>query len=786
MDREPLKNAGEANFEKLCDYLRAAGDAAKIKPSFSQLYQEFITRFPKNRLQNLSLDEYCVGKKDRTTFCWWIERGLQSVLGRYMPGTSRGHIIYFMPDGTVYKNRLLENLSDQAALEYTLKIQSAIAAADVNSDLGWIDNENQLYARAGVENRVTIGDGRKLRLLAVYNPENFLPISSSEHLGYFLTLFGANATEVPALDRPVARSQMLSKIFSRAQQNVPGITPYGFMRALYTTDLKPPKRSNPTPQEDEFTVEDVGEVMEAQPLNQILFGPPGTGKTYSTIDAALKILDHEFLIEKADNRSAIKARFDEYVKNQQVCFVTFHQSFSYEDFVEGISAVIPDGEAESSAGGLPYEIKDGVFLQICDHAKRNETLDEELGVRDGAKIWKISIEESNSSGETRQYCFKHGEARIGWSRIGDIRTTDLSAPEYKLGTNAQSSITNFGCDIVKGDVLLCFGSLSQICAVGVVTGDYEFTPKVPVGVREDYIHKLPVKWLATDLKFDITTLNHGRGLTLKTVYQLSRIKWPSLQDALIKEGVALGNQIKAVEKNNKPYVLIVDEINRGNISRIFGELITLIEPSKRIGADEELTVTLPYSKLPFGVPDNLYIIGTMNTSDRSLAGMDVALRRRFTFIEMPPKYRELNEIDIDGVNVGELLKVINERIEVLLGRDYCIGHAYFMDLQKSASLSALAAIFKNKILPLLQEYFFEDWQRIRWVLNDHRKPKKDYQFITEHELAADTLFGAGVVDNPHKLYRIQDTAFDSALSFVGILDASKLGLAKVSGNEAVQ
>lgn len=524
-----------------------------------------------------------------------------------------------------------------------------------------------------------------------------------------------------------------------------------------------------------------------EPLNQILFGPPGTGKTYSTIDAALKVVDFNFYFENAKDRTALKARFDEYVKNQQICSVTFHQSFSYEDFVEGISAVILDGEAELKTGGLSYEIKDGIFLQICDQAKRNETLDQELGVREGAKIWKISIEESNSSGETRQYCFKHGEARIGWSGIGDIRTTDLSAPEYKLGTNAQSSISNFGCDIVKGDVLLCFGSLSQICAVGVVTGEYEYTPKVPVGVREDYIHKLPVNWLATDLKFDITALNQGRGLTLKTVYQLSRIKWPSLQDALIKEGVALGSQIKSVEKNKKPYVLIIDEINRGNISRIFGELITLIEPSKRIGADEELRVTLPYSKVPFGVPDNLYIIGTMNTSDRSLAGMDVALRRRFTFIDMPPKYDELNKIDnIEGVNVGELLKVINERIEVLLGRDYCIGHAYFMDLQKGASLNALAGIFRNKILPLLQEYFFEDWQRIRWVLNDHRKPKKDYQFITEHELAADTLFGAGVVDNSRKLYRVQDTAFESALSFVGIIDGSTLGLAKTAADEAAQ
>jgi 5-methylcytosine-specific restriction protein B len=249
----------------------------------------------------------------------------------------------------------------------------------------------------------------------------------------------------------------------------------------------------------------------------------------------------------------------------------------------------------------------------------------------------------------------------------------------------------------------------------------------------------------------------------------------------------LGNSPESTDvgANQTPRVLIIDEINRGNISKIFGELITLIEPSKRACEKEVLEVILPYSQKPFSVPSNIYIIGTMNTSDRSLAGMDIALRRRFTFIEMQPEYEALKKITIEGVNIGELLEKINERIEALLGRDYCIGHAYLIDLQKNASLNQLAGIFKNRIMPLLQEYFFEDWQRIRWVLNDHRKPK-EYQFITEHELKADALFGADVVDNSRKLYRVQHAAFKSVLSFLGVLDVSKLSPSTVSGDEAAQ
>ncbi|TNO40491.1 endonuclease, partial [Campylobacter jejuni] len=178
----------------------------------------------------------------------------------------------------------------------------------------------------------------------------------------------------------------------------------------------------------------------------------------------------------------------------------------------------------------------------------------------------------------------------------------------------------------------------------------------------------------------------------------------------------------------KSYIIIIDEINRGNVSKIFGELITLIEPSKRIGEKEELKVTLPYSGEKFGVPKNVYIIGTMNTADRSITSLDTALRRRFEFVEMMPDVSKLS-MDCEGINLQELLKAINTRIEYLLDREKTIGHAFFVSVE---NLNDLKSIFQNKIIPLLQEYFYNDYALINAVLNDNGmifEDKKDDKYL---------------------------------------------------------
>ncbi len=233
------------------------------------------------------------------------------------------------------------------------------------------------------------------------------------------------------------------------------------------------------------------------------------------------------------------------------------------------------------------------------------------------------------------------------------------------------------------------------------------------------------------------------------------------------------NEIKNNEKQPlKNYILIIDEINRGNISKIFGELITFIEPSKRIGADEEIKVKLPYSNDDFGVPQNLYILGTMNTADRSIALMDTALRRRFEFIEMLPDLEVLNDLLVDGINIKLMLEKINQRVEYLYDKDHTIGHAYFISLKENATLKELENIFKNKIIPLLQEYFYDDWEKIRLVLGDNQKDE-NYQFIKAKKYDIKSLFGDKNndlldIDEIPKIYEINKDAFGKPESYVKI------------------
>lgn len=500
------------------------------------------------------------------------------------------------------------------------------------------------------------------------------------------------------------------------------------------------------------------------PLNQILFGPPGTGKTYATIEAALEVLDPQWLSTHLKSRVALKMRFDELVQNGQIRFVTFHQSFSYEDFVEGLRAENNEDEKQ-----LEYKVEPGVFKRLCD-AARTQSVQSESGIRNNPRIWKISINGSGSSA-TKAYCLGHGEARIGWGATGDLQL-DLGSSTYyqKLGSGDKGTLEYFAQQMVIGDILLCIHSAGQIGAVGVVTSDYRFEETVPAGIISNYQHVRSVNWLYQDVKQSILPLNDDHQFTLKTVYPMTRFSWAELLGYLEKQDVAPAVPLVLAKEERKPHVLIIDEINRGNVSRIFGELITLIEMSKREGAEEALSVELPYSKKSFSVPSNVYLIGTMNTADRSLAGLDIALRRRFTFREMPPKPELLDDVFVNNVSVGQLLRAMNQRIEALLDRDHSLGHAYFMPLESDPRLEHLAQIFRNQILPLLQEYFFDDWQRIQWVLNDHRKAAEDC-FVFEQDNALQSLFGDGVsLGQGAKTWRINDEAFDRIEAYSGVID----------------
>ncbi|EDO7753814.1 AAA domain-containing protein [Campylobacter coli] len=385
---------------------------------------------------------------------------------------------------------------------------------------------------------------------------------------------------------------------------------------------------------DDFKIIKDGNMLKSTLLNQILYGSPGTGKTYHTIDKALEILG-----ENLKSRDEKKAKFDEYVKNGQIVFITFHQSYGYEEFVEGIKPMMSNG---ANSRELKYEIKDGVFKELCEKALEN---------RDSIKNFNFYIDKLKEK----------------------VKIDDNNPEKYFELPNTKYSIQYRNGKTFR----IKFDDMSKNHK------DY------PVSI--DNIEKL----YKTSNIDEIYNSAYVRAI-------LNYLKLQGLEDYKEKD-----------EKVNLPYIIIIDEINRGNVSKIFGELITLIEASKRIGEKEELKVTLPYSGKEFGVPKNVYIIGTMNTADRSITSLDTALRRRFEFIEMMPDVSKLS-MDCEGINLQELLKAINTRIEYLLDREKTIGHAFFISVE---NLEDLKKVFKNKIIPLLQEYFYNDYALIDAVLN---------------------------------------------------------------------
>ncbi len=429
-------------------------------------------------------------------------------------------------------------------------------------------------------------------------------------------------------------------------------------------------------------------------LNQIFFGPPGTGKTYATIEATLEILDPDYLAAHRGQRPALKKRFDELTDLGDVQFVTFHQSFSYEDFVEGLRADTGDD------GQLRYSVVPGVFKSLC--------------VKPQSSFRAFKVGDSYGTGYKVIYA------------SDDV--VELAKPK---GNHLE-----IGMRMLRG---LARGVLQKQISISDLR-------------EQSWDEKLE------NSTFDPFLVNGYKNFL------------PSMVEHMI--GVQDTGLFEAVPEaaTDAPKVLIIDEINRGNISRIFGELITLIEPSKRAGAAEALEVTLPYSKERFSVPSNVHLIGTMNTADRSLAALDIALRRRFTFIERPPRPELLDEVEVKGVAIDELLDVMNQRIAALLDRDHCLGHAYFMPLKEDPTLERLEGIFRQQILPLLQEYFFEDWQRIQWVLNDQRKAVEN-RFLLQPSQDLNVLFGDSVTINQNnERWELNPAAFKNIDAYLGIID----------------
>lgn len=463
-------------------------------------------------------------------------------------------------------------------------------------------------------------------------------------------------------------------------------------------------------------------------LNTILYGPPGTGKTYHTAIYAVAIIENKKLAEIAEEEyDDVLARYNEYKKNGRIAFTTFHQSYGYEEFIEGIKPVVASDEDDGKSD-IQYAVTSGIFKDFCEKTVRHKSIRQvaDYGLNESPNIWKVSLEGTGDN-PTRTECLNNNHIRIGWDAYGKDITdeTDFSSDGGKKPINA------FINRMRVGDIVLSCYSATTIDAIGVITGDYEWHDEY-----QHYKRLRNVNWIVKNVKENIMDITDGTTMTLSSVYRFANV---SLNDVLkIVEKYSV-EEISSVDSTDN-YVFIIDEINRGNISKIFGELITLIEPSKRIGSAEEMTAVLPYSAKPFGVPNNVYIIGTMNTADRSIATIDTALRRRFYFKEMLPNPSVLENVFVDDVSVSDMLDLINKRIAVLYDREHTIGHAYFMPLRANPTIETLARIFENNIIPLLQEYFYEDYEKIRLVLGDNHKGE-DAQFIIAKSNDYVALFG---------------------------------------------
>jgi 5-methylcytosine-specific restriction protein B len=462
------------------------------------------------------------------------------------------------------------------------------------------------------------------------------------------------------------------------------------------------------------------------PTNLILYGPPGTGKTYNTALEAVKLCDSaaDYPPTK-EGRAALMTRYNELVGQERIGFVTFHQNYGYEDFVEGLrpSTYGEDGEALSAGFRLAPEA--GIFTKIAERAEALRS-DRKNGYDfQGKRLFKMSLGEVANPED--DYLFDEA-IEGGFVHMGDDGGMDWSEsifttkelmiagyakrhPELPV-QHPNNGIIEFPYRLrVRarvGDIIVVSKGNLLFRAIGEVTGEYHQVPRE----NDDYTMRRAVKWLWVDRDGVSHDVIYGKRFSQRTIYEFtdSELKLEAI-GALIDSGRD-GPDAGPI----KQFVLIIDEINRANVSKVFGELITLLEPDKRAGMDNALSVTLPYSKRQFSVPANLHVIGTMNTADRSIALLDTALRRRFNFREMAPEPDLLADASKrTGIDLVRVLTTINQRIEYLIDREHRIGHAFFIGCETAEQVHAA---MRDKVIPLLQEYFFEDWSRIHAVLGD--------------------------------------------------------------------
>ena len=434
--------------------------------------------------------------------------------------------------------------------------------------------------------------------------------------------------------------------------------------------------------------------------NIVLYGAPGTGKTYDVPELAVRLCDPAFMATDP-SREEIVSRYNQLKTEKRIAFTTFHQSLDYEDWIEGLRPVVNENSQ------VTYEIESGIFKKLCEEAERPVVKDKQVGIADNAVVWKVSLAGTGDN-DVRRECMENSHIRIGWDGYGPVISDET---DWSVYNGEGKQILDAYINKMKiGDIVMSCYSSQTIDAIGVVIGDYEFEDKFP-----NYKRVRRVNWLVKNINENIVEMNDGKTMTLGTVYRLNSITLDNIKSILEKYDTS-----SKMEENDKAYVMVIDELNRGNVSKVFGELITLLEADKRKGRINAESVVLPYSKKAFHIPNNVYLIATMNTADRSLGSLDYAIRRRFVFIAEKPFGLEVEGFNEDlfekvsslfvknfdeykesGWDQTMKLEPADTLSEEYKPEDVWIGHSYFL-MQDEEDNTSNRLLYE--IIPLLEEY----------------------------------------------------------------------------------
>ena len=658
----------------------------KVMPDdLKQLREEFVKSFPIDKLTEMTLDQYAAGKHDReigSTFCHWIEFRTKK-LGSISGGSSAKFGIAWSAKYKKWEwNQVLQADNEESAFQ---KIKDGLIDLISAAELKQFNDLDKIGDKRLGKNRNSV----RAKPLSLYFPDDFLPISNPTHLDNFLKYFN----QIPKEGLHARNRQLLE--FLKSQNEFHGFDTVQMMYFLYHLLPQGEQDISDVDIEVEDKTVTLLNLKTAQNLlkisqttkNIILYGSPGTGKTY-TVSQFAKL----FLSKQLQSPITPEQRRQDSVKD-----LTWHEAIAFAMYVN-----YQKGKLFKVTELVKDDLIDA-FWKTTKTQKLSNMIHAMLQIHTD-----VSVETVKYGISKRQppYLFEK-------TKNGDWFLTDLGREyiEESLSEQLQNlkESTEIVADISK---YLRFVTFHQSFAY------------------EEFVEGIkPVIKPITD---DSGEVNYK-----------------------VDNGVFKQICRDAENDRDNKYLIIIDEINRANIAKVFGELITLIEDDKRIGAPNELKVTLPYSQEEFGVPKNLYILGTMNTSDRSIALLDIALRRRFTFIELKPDPELLKEKIIDGIKLDQLLIQLNKRITLLIGRDYQIGHSYFMNVD---TLEDLRFTWYHRIIPLLQEYFYHNSEMLRVAIGEQFMPAMTVDSTLQKAL------GNFFPSEPHyEIAELEDDDFINAL-----------------------